>query len=519
MPIRRAGRARCSARPTQSRWHSGTIDGMTDTHPTVRELINAGRDREAAARGANPLPPTERPITEGDAMDAIAQITDLGPVLDQVVAGIDPTDLDLPTPCAEYTVRDLLEHMRTGALAFAAAFRGEQPPAPDNADPLTGVMPALAGLVDAMTAPGALDGTVTVAFGALPAEHAARFVALDGLVHGWDLAQATGQPYAPPDELITEVTTFAHQAIDAMRETERFGPAQPAPADASPIDALAAFTGRAVHRPGATTPNRALWEKGDFTRIADTMRRSGDELVDRIGIRAGMRVLDVGCGDGTTAIPAAQRGADVLGVDISTNLLAAARRRARSLGVDTIRFEPGDVRDLSWLPADSFDAVVSIFGAMFAPEPERVARELVRVARPGGRVVMGNWIPGDPTLVAQILRICSAYAPPPPNAVSPMLWGVDDEVKARFAAAGVATDAVTCERDWFTFYSDGTPAGFVDDFLRYYGPTMNAYATAQADGKGDQLRHELEELFASCNTAGDGGTEISAAYLRVTVAC
>jgi uncharacterized protein (TIGR03086 family) len=449
-------------------------------------------------------------------MDPIAQLSALGPVLAEVVGGIAPTDLDLPTPCREFTVRDVLEHMLTGATTFTAAFRGETPVAPDLSDPLASFGPTLGGLADAVNAPGALDATIASPFGDMPGEQFARFVVLDGLVHGWDLAQATGQAYAPADELVTSVSDFAHQAIDAARG-QVFGPAQPAPADASPVDALAAYTGRTVHRPGATTPNRALWEKGDFTRIADTMRQSGDELVGRIRITPGMQVLDLGCGDGTTAIPAAQRGADVLGVDIATNLIAAGRRRARALGVDTVRFEAGDARDLSWIPDDSFDAVVTVFGAMFAPEPERVAAGMVRVTRPGGRVVMGNWIPGDPTLVAQILRICSAYAPPPPNAVSPMLWGVEDDVRGRFGTAGIAADGVTCERDTFTFRYAGAPSGFLDDFLRYYGPTMNAYAAARADGKGEQLRAELEELFTSANTSTGSDTVIPATFLRVTV--
>jgi len=439
-------------------------------------------------------------------------------VLAEVVGGIAPADLDLPTPCQEFTVRGVLEHMLTGATTFTAAFRGETPAEPDLSDPLASFGPILGGLADAVTSPGALDATIASPFGDMPGEQFARFVVLDGLVHGWDLAQATGQAYAPADELVTSVSDFAHQTIDAVRDPGPFGPAQPAPADASPIDALAAYTGRSVHRPGAATPNRALWEKGDFTRIADTMRESGQDLVDRLVVTPGMRVLDLGCGDGNTAIPAAQRGADVLGVDIATNLIAAGRRRAHGLGVDTARFETGDARDLSWIPDDAFDRVHTFFGAMFAPEPERVAAEMVRVTRPGGRIVMANWIPGDPTLVAQILRICTGYAPPPPNAVSPMLWGKEDEVRARFGAAGIAADAVTCEPDTWTFRYDGTPTGFVEEFVRYYGPTMNAYAAAQADGKGEQLRAELDELFTTANTSTAFGTVIPATFLRVTVA-
>jgi ubiquinone/menaquinone biosynthesis C-methylase UbiE len=162
-------------------------------------------------------------------------------------------------------------------------------------------------------------------------------------------------------------------------------------------------------------PNKALWEKGDFTRIGATMRESGEALVKALGITKGMTVLDLGCGDGTTALPEARLGADVLGVDIASNLVEAATRRARAEGLTNCRFQEGDATDLRGLPDKSFDLIVSIFGAMFAPKPFDVAKEMVRVTRPGGRIVMGNWIPNDPTLVAQILRISSAYSPPPPE--------------------------------------------------------------------------------------------------------
>jgi ubiquinone/menaquinone biosynthesis C-methylase UbiE len=170
-------------------------------------------------------------------------------------------------------------------------------------------------------------------------------------------------------------------------------------------------------------PNKALWEKGDFTRIAASMRWSGEALVASLGITAGLKVLDLGCGDGTTALPAARLGADVLGVDIASNLVEAGNRRARAEGLTNCRFQEGDARDLHELADQSFDLVVSIFGAMFAPKPFDVAREMVRVTRPGGRIVMGNWIPNDPTLVAQISKISSTYTPPPEGFVSPMTWG------------------------------------------------------------------------------------------------
>jgi SAM-dependent methyltransferase len=264
-------------------------------------------------------------------------------------------------------------------------------------------------------------------------------------------------------------------------------------------------------------PNKALWEKGDFTRIAETMRESGDELVEALGVTEGMRVLDVGCGDGTTAVPEAQRGADVLGVDISAPLVAAGTARAEALGLDNLRFQEGDASDLSDLADDTFDLVVSIFGAMFAPRPFDVAKELVRVTKPGGRVVMGNWIPGDPTLVAQLLRISTAYSPPPPEGfVSPMTWGVESDVIERFTAAGVPAENISFERATYTFTSSSTPSEFLADFREYYGPTMNAYAAAAAAGREDELHAELDALFNEQNTSIDG-MSIPATFLKVTV--
>lgn len=266
--------------------------------------------------------------------------------------------------------------------------------------------------------------------------------------------------------------------------------------------------------------NKALWEQGDFTRIAAAMRESGEDVVRQLGIARGMRVLDLGCGDGTTAIPAAKLGAQVLGVDIAANLVAAGNRRAEQAGLAaSCHFIEGDACDLSGLENGSFDRVVSIFGAMFAPKPHDVAREMVRVTRRGGRIVMGNWIPGDPTLVAQILKISAAYFPPPPEGfVSPMRWGVPDEVTERFGAAGIAWEGITCERDTYVFDFDGTPAEFVDTFRQFYGPTMNAFAAAAKDGKADALRDELVTLFQSQNQCQyPGRTVIPATYLRVTV--
>src|SRR6266446_6205704 len=198
-------------------------------------------------------------------------------------------------------------------------------------------------------------------------------------------------------------------------------------------------------------PNKALWEKGDFTRIAQSMRQSGEALVNSLGISKGLKVLDLGCGDGTTALPEARLGADVLGVDIASNLVEAGNSRAKKEGLTNCRFQEGDATNLSGLADHSFDLVVSIFGAMFAPKPFDVAKEMVRVTRPGGRIVMGNWIPGDPTLVAQILKISSAYSPPPPEGfISPMTWGVESHVIERFAAAGIPAAKIAFVKDTYT---------------------------------------------------------------------
>jgi SAM-dependent methyltransferase len=269
-----------------------------------------------------------------------------------------------------------------------------------------------------------------------------------------------------------------------------------------------------------SNPNKALWEKGDFTRIAASMRESGEELVQRIGVKEGMKVLDLGCGDGTTAVPAAKLGADVLGVDIARNLVEAGNRRVKEMGLANCRFQEGDATKLEGLEDKSFDLVVSIFGAMFAPRPHDVAKETVRVARPGGRIVMGNWIPNDPTLVAQILKISSAYTPPPPEGfVSPMTWGVESHVVERFTAAGVPKENISFERDTYTFNFPAAPAELVGEFRKYYGPTMNAFDAAEKNGRAADLQNELETLFTSQNKSPDkNATSIPATFLRVTVA-
>jgi len=266
-------------------------------------------------------------------------------------------------------------------------------------------------------------------------------------------------------------------------------------------------------------PNQALWEKGDFTRVAQSMRRSGELLVKGLGISQGMRILDLGCGDGTTALPEAMLGADVLGVDIASNLVEAGKKRAVEAGLTNCKFQQGDASDLHELKDKSFDMVVSIFGAMFAPKPLDVAKEMVRVSRSGGRIVMGNWIPNDPTLVAQILKISSAYSPPPPQGfISPMTWGMESNVIERFSGAGIPGESIAFTKETYTFEFPGSASQFVDAFRQFYGPTMNAFEAAERGGRAKDLQGELEELFHSQNTSsGKETTTIPATYLRVTV--
>ena len=267
-------------------------------------------------------------------------------------------------------------------------------------------------------------------------------------------------------------------------------------------------------------PNKALWEKGDFTRIAESMRESGEALVNSLGITKGIKVLDLGCGDGTTALPAARLGADVLGVDIARNLVEAGNTRARAQGLTNCRFQEGDASSLHELEDQTFDLVVSIFGAMFAPKPFDVAREMVRVTKPGGRITMGNWIPNDPTLVAQILKISSSFSPPPPEGfISPMTWGVETNVIERFAGAGVSQEKVSFARDTYTFNYPGAPSALVAAFRQYYGPSMNAFEAAEKNGRAAELQKELDALFNSHNRSPHkDSTSIPATFLRVTAA-
>ena len=267
-------------------------------------------------------------------------------------------------------------------------------------------------------------------------------------------------------------------------------------------------------------PNKALWEKGDFTEIAGLMRESGDALVKSLGVTPPLRVLDLGCGDGTTAVPMAQLGAEVLGVDIARNLVEAGNRRAAAAGLSQLRFQEGDACNLEGIADQSFDLTLSVFGAMFAPKPFDVAKEMVRVTKPGGRIVMGNWIPNDPTsFVSQLLKISSAFTPPPPEGfISPMTWGVDTHIIERFGQAGVPKEKISLVKDTFLFVSsDKSPADVIESFRRFYGPTMNAFEAAEKNGKVEEIHNQLLELAFAQNKGVNGSTSIPATFLRVTV--
>ena len=267
-------------------------------------------------------------------------------------------------------------------------------------------------------------------------------------------------------------------------------------------------------------PNKALWEKGDFTEIAARMRESGEAVVKSLGIKPPLRVLDLGCGDGTTAVPLARLGAEVVGIDIARNLVEAGNKRAAELGLSNLKFQEGDACNLEGVADHSFDLTLSVFGAMFAPKPFDVAKEMVRVTKPGGRIVMGNWIPNDPTsFVSQLLKISSAFTPPPPEGfVSPMTWGVDTHIIERFGQAGVPKENISMVKDTFRFISpDQSPTQVIESFRRFYGPTMNAYDAAEKNGKVEELHSQLVELAKAQNTSTGGGTSIPATFLRVTV--
>jgi SAM-dependent methyltransferase len=248
------------------------------------------------------------------------------------------------------------------------------------------------------------------------------------------------------------------------------------------------------------------------------MRHSGEAVADSLGVTPSMEVLDLGCGDGTTAVPLARKGAAVTGIDIAGNLVEAGNTRAKQYGLTRLKFREGDACNLEGVADGSFDLSISIFGAMFAPKPFDVAKEMVRATRSGGRVVMGNWIPNDPTFVSQLLKVSSAFTPPPPEGfISPMMWGVESHIVERFGKAGVPAGKISMTKDTFYFTSpDQSPERFIELFRDFYGPTMNAYEAARKNGKEGELHRQLVDL-ANAQNKSETGTLIPATFMRVTV--
>jgi ubiquinone/menaquinone biosynthesis C-methylase UbiE len=252
---------------------------------------------------------------------------------------------------------------------------------------------------------------------------------------------------------------------------------------------------------------KAIWMAGDFGRIAEQISASGEEFIKRLDLKAGDRVLDVACGSGNLAIPAARTGATVTGVDIATNLLEQARERAKSEGL-TVQFDEGDAEQLPYGDA-AFDVVVTMYGAMFAPRPEMVATELVRVCRPGGRIAMANWTPAG--FIGQMFKTTGKHVPPPPSMPSPVLWGDEQKVRERLSA-GISDLQLTPRMCEFNFKF--SPAEVVEFFRSYYGPTQRAFATLDEAGQ-KALREDLVQLWSDNNQAKDGSTHVEAEYLEV----
>jgi len=254
---------------------------------------------------------------------------------------------------------------------------------------------------------------------------------------------------------------------------------------------------------------RESWMAGDFGVIARYAEAAEEEFVQRLNLKAGTRVLDVACGTGNTAIPAAQAGAKVIGVDIASNLVAQARERAHEAGVDA-EFREGDAEQLDF-PDASFDFIISVFGAMFAPRPDRVASEFLRVCRPGGTIAMGNWTPTG--FVGKVFAVTAKYVPPPPGVPAPTLWGDENVVRERF---GSGAKQITCTRRMCDFSYPFPPEEVVQLFRTYFGPTKVAFSRLDANGQA-ALAGDLERIWTEYNRAKDGTTLIPGEYLEVHV--
>src|SRR5215217_4078838 len=255
------------------------------------------------------------------------------------------------------------------------------------------------------------------------------------------------------------------------------------------------------------TKLRATWIAGDFGEIAKSYVSGAEEFIKKLNLKPGMKVLDVACGTGNLALPAARAGATVTGVDIAPNLVAQARENAKREGLK-VQFDEGDAEALPYDDA-SFDAVVTMFGAMFAPRPELVAAELTRVCRPGGFIAMANWTPGG--FIGQMFKTTSAHVPPPAGMPSPVLWGVEQTVRERLGE-GISTLEARLQRVTWVF--PFSPAEVVEYFRSYYGPTQKAFGLLDEE-KQAALRKDLEQLWSANNQATDGTTELESEYLEV----
>jgi len=252
---------------------------------------------------------------------------------------------------------------------------------------------------------------------------------------------------------------------------------------------------------------RATWISGDFGEIARFYTTEAENFVNRLGLKPGSKVLDVACGTGNLSLPAARLGADVTGVDIAPNLVEQARANAEREGLKA-QFDEGDAEALPYADA-SFDAVITMFGAMFAPRPDLVAAELKRVTKPGGLIAMANWTPAG--FIGQMFKTTAAYVPPPPGMTSPVLWGKEDVVRERF---GDGVSQIETKPVILTFAFPFSPAEVVEHFRVYYGPANKAFA-ALDENKQAAIRKELEDLWTKNNTAKDGTTSVEAEYLEV----
>jgi SAM-dependent methyltransferase len=280
------------------------------------------------------------------------------------------------------------------------------------------------------------------------------------------------------------------------------------------LDAGGRDTGVRIVRPGTaeadplTARTRAVWTAGDFDRIAAGYRHGAEEFIGRLGLGPGERVLDVACGTGNLTLPAARTGAIVTGLDIAANLLATARERAASEGL-AVQFDEGNAEELPYAD-ESFDTVVTMYGAMFAPRPERTASELLRVVRPGGRIAMANWTPGS--FIGAMLRAHTALVPPPSGVPSTLLWGDETTVSGRFAGAS----RVAFTRRTIRFDYPVAPAEVVQLFRDWYGPTIRTFEALDARGQA-HLTEALTALWTGHNLAGDGVTQVESEYLEVVV--